>query len=178
MKNIKLFIQFMKKVIKWINSTIFYSITHLTYWFVDFKPMKENINNMELQDFFKLKYFVAGAIAFFFVLWIYYSAKVYIQKVNNEMIDKIEDKYKAFTEVFSKFMIYSSITNKLVRDIVLPKMKDEELADLLFDKRYFLDELKKYGINEKAIKLIELKYLEEKIEEIKKEINEFDRDNK
>jgi cellobiose-specific phosphotransferase system component IIC len=156
----------MKNRLKRINQISMSVLTYLSVLTFDYIKTKENI--LALGNFLDLKAIFAAIIVFLLVTWIYYSAKVYVKQINKEMVSAIENRYKAFTESFSSWFLYTSAISEIVNEKIIKQMPEEEQAKILHEGKFLIDYLDRFGFDEKVKDEMKRMYHEDELKKLNK----------
>ncbi len=115
---------------------------------------------------------IIGIIATIYVLLVD-RIKHVVKSTIEDSVKKVDANYKNYSDAFSSFFIYDSIINKVVRDQIISKMPEKELAHLFYNEGFIVKDLQRFGFSENVVNLVLKEYHENEIKKLK---DESDRD--
>jgi hypothetical protein len=156
----------MKKITKTlstINTLVLSIVGYYTFFKID--GGEKIFENMDWKALI-IAVFLGG-----FCLWAHFSIVWIVKAETKGLVKEIEDRYKAYTDSFSSWFIYTSAISRIVQEKITNKMTEDELAKILYEGKFIADDLVRFGFSESVSNKIKTMYHEDELKRLKDEPN-------
>ncbi len=146
-----------------INSIVTTFIAYYTFFKID-----GGINTFKTMNWTALIFaIIAGGVC----LWFHFTIVWIVKAETKGLIEKIEKRYKAYTDSFSSWFLYTAAISAIVNEKIIKQMTEEEQAKILYDGKFLIDYLERFGFSEKVKDEMKKMYHEDELKKLKNEPN-------
>src|SRR5271169_1741188 len=111
----------MKRITKILLSVNSIAITIITYY--TFFKIDDGVKIFKTMNWSALIIaFIVGGIS----VWLHFSIRWIVKAETKGLIEEIENRYKAYTDSFSSWFIYTSAISRIVHEKIISTMTEDE----------------------------------------------------
>lgn len=151
------------KIILTANAIVTTLMTYYTFFKID--------GGVEIFKTMDWKALIIAIAAGGFVAWLHICIVIIVKAETKGIVKKVEERYKAYSDAFSAWFIYTSFISKIVHAKTISTMTDDELAKIFLGEDFLVKNLEKYGFPKETKDQIMIMYHQQEIDNLNHELN-------